>query len=58
MTTKDTAALTAIAWTARETAALGRWLEELAERIESTIDGLADQTGVAVDDVYSPMWLD
>jgi hypothetical protein len=58
MTAKDIATLTTIARTARETAALGQWLEALAERIESTIDGLADQAGVTVEDVYSPLWQD
>jgi hypothetical protein len=26
--------------------------------IKSTIDGLADQAGVTVEDVYSPLWQD
>ena len=54
--TKDIAALTAIAREARETAALGQWLETLAERIEATIDDLAAQAGVTVNEVYSPLW--
>jgi hypothetical protein len=58
MTIQDSAKITAIARTARETAALGQWLQALAERIESTIDGLADQAGVTVEDVYSPLWQD
>jgi polygalacturonase len=56
--TEDIAALTDIAREARETAALGQGLEALAERIEAAIDALADQAGVTVDEVYSPLWQD
>jgi hypothetical protein len=56
--TKDTATLTSLARFARETAAFGQRLEALAERIEDTIDGLAGEAGVTVDEIYWPLWQD
>jgi hypothetical protein len=54
--TVDVETLTSMAKEARETAARGLHMLELAEEIEDSIDRLAAAAGCTVEDVHRPLW--